>query len=84
MNHGHALWQKVHVDLMGPFVKSHCGYSLILTIVCRFTKHLIAIRLRDKSAFSAAKNLVRQVFLAYIPVEIMIMAVSFAKHYRRP
>jgi predicted aspartyl protease len=77
--HGHlkyagvnAPWQKVHIDLMGPFVKSHDGCSFILTVLCSFTKYLIAIPLRDKSAFSVAKALVRQVFLVYSPVELLV------------
>jgi hypothetical protein len=67
-----APWQKVHIDLMGPFVKSHDGYSFILTVICSFTKYLIAIPLRDKSAFSVARALVRQVFLVYSPVELLV------------
>jgi hypothetical protein len=62
--HGHlkyagvnAPWQKVHIDLMGPFVKSHDGYSFILTVLCSFTKYLIAVPLRDKSAFSVGESL---------------------------
>jgi hypothetical protein len=60
--HGHlkyagvnAPWQKVHINLMGPFVKSHDCYSFILTVLCSFTKYLIVVPLRDKSAFSVAK-----------------------------
>jgi hypothetical protein len=67
-----APWQKVHIDLMGPFVESHDSYSFILTVLCSFTKYLIAIPLRDKSAFSVAKALVRQVFLVYSPVKLLV------------
>ena len=57
---------------MGPFVKSHDGCSFILTICCSFTKYLIALPLRDKSAFTVARALVRQVFLVYSPVELLV------------
>jgi hypothetical protein len=67
-----APWQKVHIDLMGPFVKSNDGYSFIMTVVCSFTKYLIAVPLREKSAFAVARALVRQVFLVFSPVELLV------------
>ena len=67
-----SAWQKVHVDLMGPFVKSRDGYFYLLTAVCAFTKYLVAIPLRSKSAFEVARALVRQVFLVFSPVEILV------------
>ena len=67
-----APWQKVHIDLMGPFTRSHDQYSYILTAVCSFSKYIIAIALKDKSAIAVARALMRQVFLIYSPVELLV------------
>jgi hypothetical protein len=40
------------MDLMGLFVKSQDGLCCILTAVCSFTKFLIAVQLRVKSAYA--------------------------------
>jgi hypothetical protein len=73
--------QKVHIDLMVPFVKFHDGHSFILTLLCSFIKYLIAIPLRDKSTFSVAKALVRQVFLEYSQVEMLVMTMGASLQY---
>ena len=57
---------------MGPFVKSRDGYSYVLTAVCAFTKYLVAIPLRSKTAFEVANALVRRVFLVFSPVELLV------------
>jgi hypothetical protein len=67
-----APWQKVHVDLMGPYVRSYDGFVYILTVSCSFTKYLITVPLRNKEAFTVARELVRRVYLQYGPVEILI------------
>ena len=67
-----APWQKVHIDLMGPYVRSHDGFVYILTVSCSFTKYLITVPLRNKEAFTVARELVRRVYLQYGPVEILI------------
>jgi hypothetical protein len=58
-----APWQKVHIDLMGRSSSLMMATRLFLTVICSFFKYLIAISFRDKSAFSVARALVRQVFL---------------------
>jgi hypothetical protein len=56
-----SAWQKVHVDLMGSFVRSYDGFEYILTVVHRFTKYLIAVPLRNKKAQTVARALVKNV-----------------------
>ena len=63
---------KVHIDLTGPHVRSRNGYVYLLTAICTFSKYLIAVPLRDKSALSVAKALVRNVFLVYGAVELLV------------
>ena len=52
----------LHVDLTGPHVSSQ-GYRYILTACDSFTRFVVALPLRNKTAVSAAQALVREVFL---------------------
>jgi hypothetical protein len=52
-------------DLSGPFPKSTRGHVYILSVVCLFTKYLILVPLRDKSAITVAKAIWEEVFLKY-------------------
>src|SRR2546425_805570 len=52
-------------DLAGPFPRSHNGFVYILTAVCVFSKFLILIPLRDKSAIAVAHALWKYVFLQF-------------------
>ena len=54
---------KIHVDLTGPHVRSKNGFVYLLTAVDYFTKYLICIPIRDKTALSVAKALVKHVYL---------------------
>ena len=65
--------QKVHIDLTGPHIRSKDGFVYLLTAICSFTKYLIAVPLRDKSALSEAKELVKHVFLVYGAIEILVL-----------
>ena len=60
--------QRLHVDLMGPLVKSR-HYKYLMSAVCPFSKYLIAVPLPDKSAVNVAKALVKHVFFVYGAVE---------------
>ena len=63
---------KIHIDLIGPFPRSYDGYVYALTVICSFTKYVITVPLRDKSAFSVARELVRKVYLQYSPSELTV------------
>ena len=56
---------KIHVDLTGPHVRSKNGFVYLLTAVDYFTKYLICVLIRDKTALSVAKALVKHVYLLY-------------------
>ena len=60
------------MDLTGPHVCSKNGHKYLLTGICNFTKYLVAVPLRDKSALSVARALVRNVYLVYGAVELQI------------
>ena len=69
---GLSVWQKVHIDLTGPHVRSSNGYTYLLTAVCSFSKYLVAVPLRDKSAMSVAKALVKHCVLVYGASEFIV------------
>ena len=64
--------QKFHIDLTGPHPRSNKGYVYLLTGICAFTKYLITVPLRDKTAMSVAKALVKHVFLIHGAVELIV------------
>jgi len=63
-----TVMQRLHIDLMGPLVKSR-HYKYLMSAVCPFSKYLIAVPLPDKSAVNVAKALVKHVFFIYGAVE---------------
>ena len=56
---------KIHVDLTRPHVRSKNGFVYLLTAVDYFTKYLICVQIRDKSALSVAKALVKHVYVLF-------------------
>ena len=69
---GLSPMQKFHVDLTGPHPRSRKGNVYLLTGICSFTKYLITVPLRDKSALSVAHALLHHVFLLHGSVELQI------------
>jgi len=61
----------LHVDLTGPHVNSQ-GYRYIMTACDSFTRFVIAVPLRNKTALSVARALVHEVVLRFgIPSKIL-------------
>ena len=60
-----GLFTKIHVDLTGPHVRSKNGFMYLLTAVDYFTKYLICVPIRNKTALSVAKALVKHVYLLF-------------------
>ena len=54
---------KIHVNFTGSHVRSHNSFIYLLAAVDYFTKYLICVPIRDKSAF--AKALVKHVYLLF-------------------
>jgi len=66
-----APMEVLHVDLTGPHVTSQ-GYRYIMTACDSFTRFVIAVPLRNKTAFSVARALVHEVVLKFgIPHSIL-------------
>ena len=65
-----SVGQRLHVDLMGPFVKSQ-HYKYLLSVICPFTKYLVCVPIADKSAINVAKAIVKNVFLVYGTSELL-------------
>src|SRR6266496_149217 len=60
-----ALLERWACDLAGPFPKSASGHTHILTAICVFSKYMILVPLRDKTAISVAKAIMENVFLRF-------------------
>ena len=69
---GLASFQKFHIDLTGPHRRSSEGHVYLLTGICCFTKYLIVVPLRDKSALTVANALLKHVYLIYGAVELQV------------
>ena len=69
---GLSAMQKVHIDLTGPHPRSNQGHVYLLTAICAFTKYLITVPLKDKTALSVARALVKHVFLIHGAVELLV------------
>ena len=59
------VWSRVHIDLTGEHIKSSKGHKYLLTVICAFSKYLVICPLRDKTAKSVAKALVKHVILIF-------------------
>jgi len=59
-----APMEVLHVDLTGPHVNSQ-GYRYIMTACDAFSRFVVAVPLRNKTALSAARALVQEVVLKY-------------------
>lgn len=55
-------WERLHLDLMGPFPTTARDNTYIMTVVDAHSKYLIAVPLQSKSATNVARTLVRDVF----------------------
>ena len=73
-----APMEVLHVDLTGPHVSSQ-GYKYMMTACDSFTRFVIAVPLRNKTALSVARALIHEVILKYgvLPVFSQILAESF-------
>ena len=63
--------KKRHIDLTGPHPRSSKGNVFMLTGICCFTKYLILVPIRDKSALSVARALMKNVILVFGCMEMV-------------
>ena len=71
-NYTSRPFQKIHLDLTGPWKRSRNGYVCIMTAICPFTKYLIAAPIRDKTAICVAKAIVKNIFLVHGTCDLLI------------
>ena len=65
-------WDKIYLDLVGPFSTSEKGNKYLLTCQDNLSKYLIAIPIQNQSAETVAKHFVYELILRYgIPNEIL-------------
>jgi len=61
-----ASWNTVHMDMMGPYVKSHPGgYQFIIVLIDYFSKWVEIFPSRLATATNISKILERQIFCRY-------------------
>ena len=56
--HAGVLLERVHIDLMGPFVESNKGNRYIVMIIDKFTKWLECYPLPDQEAETVATSFI--------------------------
>jgi transposase InsO family protein len=54
---------RLHVDLTGPHPTSRQGHVYILTAIDAYTRYLVAVSIRNKTATTVASALIEHVFL---------------------
>jgi transposase InsO family protein len=65
VNEASGVWDRLHIDLVGPVPRSRQGSVYLLTVVDAYCRYLIGIPLRDKTALHVAVALVDKVFCVY-------------------
>jgi hypothetical protein len=65
-------FQRVHIDLSGEYNRTARGNVYILSVIDFFTKYLITVPLRDKSALTVAQALVKNVYLVHGACELQL------------
>ena len=68
----YVTFQKFHIDLTGPHRKSSGGHVYLLTSISCFTKYLIAVPLKDKTALTVTNALRTNVYLICGAVELQV------------
>jgi len=59
------------IDMAGPFPPSSKGYTWILTAIDVFTKYIVLIPCRDKTAVTVARGIFDHVFMKYGAGEVL-------------
>ena len=57
--------EKWCIDLAGSFPKRTRGHLYIMTAICAFSKFIILVPLRDKTAVTVAKAIMDNVFMKF-------------------
>ena len=77
--HGHiqtyapnGFGDRLHVDLTGPHIPSRQGCTYIMTAIDAYTRFLIAVPIRHKSAEAVAQALVERVFIPFGAWRVMV------------
>lgn len=77
--HGHMLTyepnvfgDRLHVDLTGPHVPSRQGCTYIMTAIDAYTRFLIAVPIRHKTAEAVAQALVEKVYIPFGAWRVMV------------
>ena len=60
-----APWEKIAIDVVTPHAESTEGYTVILTVICLFTRWVLAIPLKRATAAEVSKALFKHVFCMF-------------------
>jgi transposase InsO family protein len=66
-----APFERWSIDLAGAFPKSSSGHLYIFTAICAFSKYIVLVPIRDKTAITVAKVIYDRIFLTYGAGEIL-------------
>lgn len=62
----------VLIDTIGPFPKSETGNEYAVTLICDFTKYLVALPIPDKNSKTVAKAIFESHILTYGPMRTIV------------
>ena len=62
---GLTVMQKFHINLTDFHDRSRNEFTYLLMAICCLSKYLVAVPLRDKSALSVARALVKHVYMVF-------------------
>lgn len=65
-------FQRVSADLTGPLQKTPEGFQYILVMVDHFTKWVITVPLRSKTAAEVGDGIVHHLYLVFGPAEVLL------------
>jgi hypothetical protein len=65
-------FQRVSVDLIGPFPSSLSGHRHVVVAVCHFSKWVIAQGIPTKEAQHVAEVLIQHLFMMFGPAEVLL------------
>lgn len=68
----HRPFQRVSVDLIGPFPKSRAGHRHVVVVVDHFSKWTIATPIPSKEAPQVAEALIQNMYMIFGPAEVLL------------
>ena len=65
------FFEKIAIDILGPFPTSYRGYKYILGVICQATRYLILIPLKNIDTTAVAEALMKEFLVYGFPRELL-------------